>query len=346
MTIYTSCADLKGIRRCGTAAVRARPFALHCSVQQLRCLQPPSRGEDHETPTHQQGVKVLGVPLCHLDCRAPCSVGTDSFGSGTQSAWFFLSFCAAAVSPDLTDQFARTLKISPACGAWGQSSFPFWEGGLGLRSAARTQPAAQWASWADALKMVQERHPVWLKSSWELWKSTASPLHGSSEVCKNLGRSRVRDHCGLSWLKDAPLHRVGWQKKTGTAIEQHHHDHEVWPRLREHEQAMLRSQRGPLASSAWFDSALSACSSSADFVCPPHCSQLSVWPSTCAACATTGVLGRRGSLESAAATVCREGGARVRTNVFMCDIDSAHHDHADGRRLEVLADVLSLEDPS
>ena len=35
-----------------------------------------------------------------------------------------------------------------------------WEGGIGLRSASRTQPAAHWASWADALKMVKERHPV------------------------------------------------------------------------------------------------------------------------------------------------------------------------------------------
>ena len=35
-----------------------------------------------------------------------------------------------------------------------------WEGGIGLRSARRSQPAAHWASWADALKMVKERHPI------------------------------------------------------------------------------------------------------------------------------------------------------------------------------------------
>ena len=44
--------------------------------------------------------------------------------------------------------------------------------------------------------------------------------------------------------------RVGWQKKAGTALEQHHHDNVVWPRLREHEQAVLRSQRGSLASTS------------------------------------------------------------------------------------------------
>ena len=44
--------------------------------------------------------------------------------------------------------------------------------------------------------------------------------------------------------------------------------------------------------------------------------------------------------ESAAARVCRESGARVRTNVFVRDMDLAWHDHADGRRLEVVADGL------
>ena len=33
-------------------------------------------------------------------------------------------------------------------------------GGLGLRSALRTNQAAYWASWADCLAMVRERHPA------------------------------------------------------------------------------------------------------------------------------------------------------------------------------------------
>ena len=58
-----------------------------------------------------------------------------------------------------------------------------------------------------------------------------------------------------------------------------------------------------------------------------------------AACAVAGVLGRRGfPLESAAARVCREVGARVRTNVVVRDLDlwPPH------RRLEVVADGLPL----
>ena len=61
------------------------------------------------------------------------------------------------------------------------------------------------------------------------------------------------------------------------------------------------------------------------------------------ACATTGVLGRRGfAVESAAARICREGGGRVRTNVLVRDLDLGVMNHPDGRRLEVIANGLHL----
>ena len=40
------------------------------------------------------------------------------------------------------------------------SQLPMRLGGLGLRSAVRTAPAAYWASWADALPMLRARVPV------------------------------------------------------------------------------------------------------------------------------------------------------------------------------------------
>ena len=61
-----------------------------------------------------------------------------------------------------------------------------------------------------------------------------------------------------------------------------------------------------------------------------------------AACSGAGVLGSRGfSLESAAARVCREAGARVSTNLFVRDLDLPIANH-DARRLEVVADGLPL----
>ena len=62
-----------------------------------------------------------------------------------------------------------------------------------------------------------------------------------------------------------------------------------------------------------------------------------------AACGGAGVLGRRAfALESAAARVCREAGARVTTNVMVRDLDLVPQERVDGRRLEVVADGLPL----
>ena len=71
--------------------------------------------------------------------------------------------------------------------------------------------------------------------------------------------------------------------------------------------------------------------------------QIDVFGHHRAACAQAGVLGRRGfALESVAARICREGGARVTTNVMVRDLDLGVPNIADGRRLEVVADGLSL----
>ena len=47
-------------------------------------------------------------------------------------------------------------------------------------------------------------------------------------------------------------------------------------------------------------------------------------------------------MESAAARICREAGARVGTNIMVHDMDLLSQDHQDGRRLEVVADGLPL----
>ena len=61
-----------------------------------------------------------------------------------------------------------------------------------------------------------------------------------------------------------------------------------------------------------------------------------------AACPVAGVLGPRGApLERAAARICREGGARVATNVLLRDMN-VDVPLADSRRIEVLANGLPL----
>ena len=63
--------------------------------------------------------------------------------------------------PSHGDVVQRSSRRWTATGSGHQlASLPMRMGGLGLRSAVRTSPAAFWASWADALSMIQTRLPV------------------------------------------------------------------------------------------------------------------------------------------------------------------------------------------
>ena len=155
--------------------------------------------------------------------------------------------------------------------------------------------------------------------------------------------------------------RHGWQQKATRQLEEGFCTRVVWPRLNDSRRALLRSQHGPLASAAF--TALPT--SRATRIDPQpfrlllcrrlhlplplshrtcRCGrQLDVFGHHRAACSEAGVLGKRGfPLERAAAQVCREAGAPVATNVFVRDMDLATFNALDGRRLEIVADGLTL----
>ena len=76
---------------------------------------------------------------------------------------------------------------------------------------------------------------------------------------------------------------------------------------------------------------------------PMCCRQLDMFGHHRATCAVAGVLGKRGfPLECAAAQICHEAGAKVTTIVHVRDILVAVFNNLDGRRLEVVADGLTL----
>ena len=88
---------------------------------------------------------------------------------GATRAYFWLR----ALRPDDTENFARRHDESvwtclrqilgtPNAPATAHilSTLAFSAGGLGLTSAVRVRPAAQWASWADSFRMVRQRHPA------------------------------------------------------------------------------------------------------------------------------------------------------------------------------------------
>ena len=148
------------------------------------------RGSE-ELPSCRRGIKILGTPLGHQDfvtaqlemltaehqtllCRIPLV-------QDVQAVWLLLVHCAAAranyvarvVEPGSAEHFCRRhdvglwqclcaiLQISPDQGedVVGAASMPLVLGGLGLRSACRVSQPAYWASWADALHVIHNRHP-------------------------------------------------------------------------------------------------------------------------------------------------------------------------------------------
>ena len=98
------------------------------------------------------------------------------------SAWLLLLHCAQArancmlrmIPPEAVKEFARRHDAElfqcvgnileqdlSHCGDEVRETarLPLILGGLGLRSAERVRVPAYWASWADCLQMIRERHP-------------------------------------------------------------------------------------------------------------------------------------------------------------------------------------------
>ena len=118
------------------------------------------------------------------------------------------------------------------------ATLPLSLGGLGLRSAVRTSPSAFWTSWADCLPMIireLDGHPV------------TPCLSAASRIARDL--VGVGGFEPPSWISLATGARPHMRQPE---------DYELWrgrvfrdavlmPRLARHEQALLRSQSGPMA---------------------------------------------------------------------------------------------------
>jgi hypothetical protein len=148
---------------------------------------------DPALPAEERGIKMLGTPLGSdeyvaeflADLRGDHDQLLDRLPSmdDLQAAWLILLFCGATranyvlrtVAPTSSAGFAaqhdeaiwrpfkRMLGEAPNGEAEdiarAIAQLPLRKGGLGLRSAARTAPAAWWASWADALPIIKAKVP-------------------------------------------------------------------------------------------------------------------------------------------------------------------------------------------
>ena len=175
--------------------------------------------------------------------------------------------------------------------------------------------------------------------------SWQAALHGARPPRRNLEPGTVRQ---------------GWQHEANSFVEAKFRE-TLFSRLSDQEQALIRSQAGPGAGSA-----LTALPTGSETTIPSHlfrivllrrlrqplplserscrCGRLlDVCGHHRAACARAGLLGRRGfSLESIVARICREAKGRVRTNMFVRDMDLAVLEVPDSRRLGVVVDGLPL----
>ena len=235
---------------------------------------------------------------------------------------------------------------------------------------------AFWASWADSLGMIHQRHPdVAAQLVRQLEGHPATPsLQAAAAAARSLSRVRALEIPSWAALargqRPAPRQpdefepgcdRSGWQHEVASKVEEEFRDGNLFGRLDDASKALMRSQGG-IGSGL----ALSTC---------PLCRVTRLEPflfrvlllrrlrlplpltgRNCrcgqpldssghhrAACARAGVLGRRGfAVESVAARICREAGGRVTTNVLVRDMDLVRPDVHDTRRLEVVVDGLSL----
>jgi len=374
-------------------------------------------GEDvwrADRPEQQNGIKVLGAPL-----GLPAFVrahGEERMReerrllqrlpklADPQCAWLLLVLSASPRANHLLRVLPPTLVESYAaqhddaiwetlCAIMGAperaddargraiATLPGRLGGLGLRSACRTAPAAYAAAWADALPVLQEKLPdVATALVQELERGAAAQANCLAEAAAAAERVTL-EGCRVfpSWRQAAaglrpPLPeeddeadvgewRHGWQYHASTAREKAYLER-VMDEAAAPERAMLRSQAGPSAG-RWL-TALPT--SPATTLTPPRMQvalrrrlrwPLPLGPRRCngrscrqpldelgdhwTSCPRSGRLRRRaGPLERTWARVFREAGARVGDNVFLRDTNLPNIRADDGRRLEIVATGLPL----
>ena len=198
-----------------------------------------------------------------------------------QSAWLLLLHCASvranyflrAVDPGSSVDFARAhdddiwqytcdiLQVDPvqARSVKDVASLPLVLGGLGLRSAERVRVSAFWASWADCIPTIHARHPVVadvLVRQLEGHPHTPC-LRAASEAAWSLhgilgwsppSWNAVRDGTRPETRQPEeyePGSTRGWQHEAASRVDQRFRNEDLFARLTDSGQALVRSQGGP-----------------------------------------------------------------------------------------------------
>ena len=190
-SVMPASVSITGKLRCVTA-VGLNPSGITELSAAARLVDPTAVvwKSDPRLPSHERGLRVLGCPIgspeyvaakLHAKSEEQQSLFRRiPLVADLQAAWVLLFFCGATranfwlrnVQPAETlwyaqqhddnvwECFSQLTGFSHELpGARLVSSVPLGKGGLGLLSAVRIREAAHWASWADSLPMVHQRHP-------------------------------------------------------------------------------------------------------------------------------------------------------------------------------------------
>ena len=256
---------------------------------------------------------------------------------------------------------------------WRRAQLQLRRGGCGLRCASRLRFAAYWASWADSLAMIRERHPeVAARLVQQLEAGNEATAPSAMEAAQAAGVVAASGFEVPSWqalAEGAPPEASderelgdfvrGWQRAASIprdAAEEGALTQDVDNASR----ALLLSQSGTYASRH-----ITVLPTVPEFRVPSAQYRvfllrrlrmvlpLSARRCSCrrfldplgdhrAACARAGLLGPRGmQLERAAGRRCSEAGARVAWNVFLRDMN-LDVPVTDERRIEVVANGLPI----
>ena len=157
--------------------------------------------------------------------------------------------------------------------ARGRSTLPGRLGGLGLREAQRTSPAAYWASWADALEVIRQRRPneaavllADLESTEGARAQCLREVQAAADLLDREGFEQAGVGARPSWRQlfegarppaqedrreTEPGEWIhGWQFYASSTRETFYREHHLMPAMSRAARATLRSQSGPQAA-AW-----------------------------------------------------------------------------------------------
>ena len=135
-------------------------------------------------------------------------------------------------------------------------------GGCGLRSASRTSSSAYWASWADSLRMIHQRHPAVADQMVRSLTQVSGHRHFvAAAACRDqliacgfspptwaeVTLARPRAVLEALHVDGTCLPLQGWQHVASECVEDHFLQSIMLPRCLPPERALLRSQGGPLS---------------------------------------------------------------------------------------------------